>query len=166
MVISRPCPRCVLVHLYHCYNFIKFLLHQVTNTLPYAILFDYSCIDNMQGNSLLNSYHRTCINYAQLAAYIHDMNLATYSTNNKIQHIMQRGQDIFLDSTMVGFMTLLKVRNCVPHLVRLLRAGGIWTVNCENAYAALVKCCVDPVCLLQILSLYTPLIVSKRLWHM
>lgn len=47
---------------------------------------------------------------------------------------------------MVGFRNLLRFREVIPHLVRLLNAGGIWMVDCEDAYSALVKCRVEQVC--------------------
>ena len=47
---------------------------QATNNLPKEILFDYAYIDNIKKVIILDTYHRTSLNYTQLAAYIYEKN--------------------------------------------------------------------------------------------
>ena len=63
-------------------------------------------------------------------------------------HLQHDHREFWQDSQNLIYYkeSLLRFKEVVPHLVWLLRAGGIWTVNCEDAYAALVKCCIEQVC--------------------
>lgn len=82
-----------------------------------------------------------------MAAYIYDTTADRFEMTAKIRYIVRSNREEgHPDSTMPGFLNLLRFREVVPHLVRLLRAGGIWTMNCEAAYVALQKCRVEQVC--------------------
>ena len=41
---------------------------------------------------------------------------------------------------------LLRYKEVVPHLARLLTAGGIWTLNCEKAFESLLQSRIQHVC--------------------
>ena len=89
---------------------------------------------------LQNSYHRQCLNYAQIAEYVYSSGAS--NADHKICLVVRNE-----NSTMKinGFRGLLQFKGVVPHVVRLLSAGGIWTVNGELAYSALVKCRIEGV---------------------
>ena len=94
-----------------------------------------------------NSYHRTCLSYAQMAEYIYNTIPDPSERTRKIQFVVRSSNpDGFADPALAGFRNLLRFKEVVPHLVWLLRAGGIWTVSCDDAYAALVRCRVEQVC--------------------
>lgn len=120
----------------------------MTNDLPRALLLDYSCIDNIERKVLPNSYYRTCLNYAEIAAFVYETCKFPTQSTAKILHVVKRAHQDGSNEKINAFRSLLKFQDVVPDLVRLLRAGGIWTLNCENAYAALVKCRIEPVCIL------------------
>jgi len=61
--------------------------------------------------------------------------------------VVKRNHDRLSTVKITSFRNILKFQDAMPSLVRLLNAGGVWTVNCETAYAALVKCRVEKVCL-------------------
>jgi len=86
------------------------------------------------------------MNYALLAAYIYDTTPESSDSTHKLRYVIKGGQEGSSDPKLTSFRNLLRFREGVPHLVRLLRAGGIWTLDCENAYGALVKCRVEQVC--------------------
>ena len=45
-----------------------------------------------------------------------------------------------------SFLHLLKFSKAVPALVRLLNAGGVWTLSGDQAWSNLVKCKIEHVC--------------------
>jgi hypothetical protein len=47
-----------------------------------------------------------------------------------------------------SFLHLLKFSKAVPALVRLLNAGGVWTLDGDQAWTNLVKCKVEHVCMI------------------
>lgn len=64
---------------------------------------------------------------------------------DKIRQLVKHHHEQVSSMKITSFRHVLKFKEAVPHLVRLLHAGGVWTVNCESAYAALVKCRVERV---------------------
>ena len=54
-------------------------------------------------------------------------------------------QDGYLNSSQTSFCNILRFKLVIPHLVHVLQAGEIWTVDYKEAYAALVKCCIEQV---------------------
>ena len=117
----------------------------VTNTLPASQLHDYSCLDNIERVTLINSYHRLTLNYAQIAESLYSSSHPNHVISSKILEVVKRNHDDTSSTKITNFRNLLKFREAVPPLVRLLRAGGVWTVDCETAYSALVKCRVEKV---------------------
>jgi len=119
------------------------IIFQVTNTLPPSLLNDYSCLDNLERSYLPNSYHRTTSNYADVAATLYASSDHPSTITSKLNCVLKRNAVSKVKIT--SFKHMLKFRSVVPHLVRLLNAGGVWTIDCETAYAALVKCRVEKV---------------------
>ena len=95
---------------------------------------------------LQNSYHRTCLAYAEMASYIYQLTAHPTIISTKIFNMVRRSQEKSTIQQFKNFTNLLKFKEVVPHLLRLLRAGGIWLVKCEKAYGALVKCRIEQVC--------------------
>jgi hypothetical protein len=118
----------------------------VTNELPRALLLDYSCLDNLKMQVLQNTYYRTCLNYAEIAAFVYETCKTPTLSTSKIHHVVKRAHQEGTAEKINAFRNLLKFPLVVPDLVHLLTAGGIWTMQCETAYAALVKCKVEHVC--------------------
>ena len=100
-------------------------------------------MDNLALRLLPNSYHRLCLNYAQIAGYIY----ANHSQNidHKIRLVVRDHHKATSKVSINAFRNLLRFETVVPHLIRLLSAGGIWTVTSEDAFSALVKCRVEGV---------------------
>lgn len=48
-----------------------------------------------------------------------------------------------VDQCKASFKHLIKFKEAIPYLIQLLHIGEVWTVNCELAYAYLVKCHVE-----------------------
>jgi hypothetical protein len=119
---------------------------QATNTLPYKLLYDYACLDNMKQSLLENSYHRTCINYAQLARNIYKSSSDTLSSTSHIRDVLRRNPDEGSHVKITSFRNLLKFKEAVPPLLELLSAGGIWSLDCERAFKSLGKCRIEEVC--------------------
>jgi hypothetical protein len=126
--------------------FNAYVIFLATNTLPIELLLDYSCIDNLEKSFLPNSYHRNCLNYAQVAAYIYETQPSDFIRTAKIGYAVKNMRPDSSDLNINNFQTLLRHSSVAPHLVRLLRARGVWTLNCEQAYERLVKCRVEHVC--------------------
>jgi hypothetical protein len=99
----------------------------------------------MEKKLLPNSYYRTCLNYAEMASFIYETSPIISRSTAKIHHVVKRANQEGYAEKMNAFRNLIKFRDVVPDLVRLLRTGGIWTLNCEQAYAAVVKCRIQPV---------------------
>jgi hypothetical protein len=127
--------------------FLHLILFKATNNLPRAILLDYSCLDNVERKVLPNSYHRVCLSYAEIANFIYATCKVPTQSTSKIFSVVKRAHQEGEAKTekINAFRTLLKYPNVVPDLVRLLRAGGIWTLNCEAAYSALTKSRIEQV---------------------
>ena len=121
-------------------------LFQVTNNLPHALLLDYSCLDNMEKTYLTNSYHRICLGYAQIADFIYSSSNSKEDSIAKIHHVVKRNHQESSSLKINSFRHILKFKEAVPHLIRLLGAGGIWSIDCEQAYFALLRCYVEHVC--------------------
>jgi hypothetical protein len=45
----------------------------------------------------------------------------------------------------LGFRNVLRFKEAVPSLVKLLAAGGVWSTGCERAYHSLAGCKVEKV---------------------
>ena len=99
----------------------------------------------MEMTILQNSYHRTCLGYAEMASYVYETTDDISLSTGRIYNVVRRSKDKASMAKYKHFCHLLKFKEAVPHLLRLLRAGGIWTVDCEKAYAALVKCRIEQV---------------------
>lgn len=113
--------------------------------LPSPLLLDFSCIDNLKMEVLENSYYRTCLNYVEITAYIYTTARHKHDSNSKITAILKRTHHDGKKEKINAFCHLLKFSNAVPELARLLRAGGIWSLNCETAYLTLVRSKVGQV---------------------
>ena len=152
--ITSCSPVCLyLLISFFFFKSFHFLL--VTNKLPPAILLDYSCIDNLETKVLQNSYHRTCSNYAQIAAYVYATYPPSSSTpvSSKIYQVVKRNHEDHSTIKINSFRQLLKYRNIPDLLVRLFNSGGIWSFNIESTYTLLAKCKIEHVNLL-----FSPLI--------
>jgi hypothetical protein len=99
----------------------------------------------MKQSLLENSYHRTCINYAQLAKNIYKSSPDTVSSTLQIRDLLRRNPDQGSHVKIIGFRNLLKFKDAVPPLLDLLSAGGIWSLDCERAFKNLTKCRVEEV---------------------
>ena len=128
--------------IYFIYLLYNYLLTN-TNTFPYEILLDYSCVDNLEKCFMPNSYHRTCLNYTSITNHVY----ASSRSTTQIKDVVKRHHNITSTTKITLFHHLLKFKDAVPHLVQILVAGGIWTVDCEPAYGALVKCRSEKVSL-------------------
>jgi hypothetical protein len=106
---------------------------------------DYSCLDNLERVLLTDSYHRTTLNYAQLAAYIYEKHSSQLNRTYKIQHVVKDQHSISSPLNIKHFYNLIRFREVVPHLSRLLSIGGIWELGCEKAYEKLVRCRIEQV---------------------
>jgi hypothetical protein len=128
--------------------FVYFPHYQDTNHLPHAILLDFSCIDNLETKVLKDSYHRTCLNYAWNSENIYQNFHESFNTNYKIRYIVRGGSNGPTNNSNIknGIRHIIKFQEVVPHLVRLLHSGGIWTIDCDEAYMALVRCRIEQVC--------------------
>lgn len=109
---------------------------------------DYSCIDNLDRHILLDSYYRTTLNYAQLAAYIYNHYPGHLDRTYKIRNAIKNLYSTKLSLSISAFCNLLRFREVTPHLARLLGMGGIWELDCEKVYDKLLKCHSEQVCLL------------------
>ena len=88
-----------------------------------------------------------------MAASIYSSFISDELTSANIRHLVNRHNDLVSKTKINGLRNILKYKEAVPHLLRLLQAGGIWSLNCETAYAALAKCRVEKVCKLSITTL-------------
>ena len=121
---------------------------QATNDLPKEILFDYAYIDNIKKVILLDTYHRTSLNYTQLAAYIYEKNAGKVDRTYKIQNVIK---NLHPDAPSLGVQSLrniIRFSEVTPLLARLLAIGGIWELLCEKTYERLMKCRSERVRLL------------------
>jgi len=87
------------------------------------------------------------LNCAQIAEYVYKIDIN--NAGERLRYVVRNSSEAPPNQKKTitnGLRNLLRFKRVVPHLVRLLRAGGIWTVNCEAAYAAIVKCSVEEVC--------------------
>jgi hypothetical protein len=131
----------ILMQLTYCSAFFL-----ATNTLPPALLLDFSFIDNIQSNVLQNTYHHICMNYSQIAAYNYSIHDGTGDLNQRIQYVVRELHKKPSPLNISNFRNLLRFKEVAPHLARLLYARGIWTMNCELAFCQLVNCRVEQVC--------------------
>jgi hypothetical protein len=96
----------------------------------------------MDKEVLENRIHRICLNHAQIAAHAYDNHSSTLDRSTVINRVVK---DVKSNVKMNGLKGLLRFRMVAPQLVRLLGSGGIWTIDCEEAYMALTKCRVEQV---------------------
>ena len=80
-----------------------------------------------------------------MTGYIYGLNLDKADTTSLINKIIKRVRDDPSKPKITSFRNILKFPKAVPYLIRLLSAGGIWTLNCENAYKMLIKCRIEEV---------------------
>ena len=106
---------------------------------------DYSCIDNLQKAFLPNSAHRECLNYAMVAEALYQSTDSEVDITHKIQMMIKRHNEKSSGVKIISLRNILKHKTAVPALVRLLHEGGVWMIDCEAAYSALVKCRVETV---------------------
>ena len=109
---------------------------------------DYACIDNLARKVLLNSYYRTTLNYAQLAAYIYTHHSDHLDRTYKIRNAIKNQDSTKQSLSITGFCNVIQFREVAPHLARLLSMGGIWELICEKTYDRLLKCRTEQACLL------------------
>jgi hypothetical protein len=99
----------------------------------------------MEKPLLCNSYHRTCLNYAQIAAFVYECNLDNKTSSQKINKVIKRDHESKSTLSIFSFRNVLKYKGAVPHLVRLLLAGGVWGLDIEMALKGLVKIRIEEV---------------------
>lgn len=85
------------------------------------------------------------LNCVEMAAYVYHSKCSDADATIKIRHVVKHLYNKVSMMNIKVFPHILKFRRVVPHLLRLLRAGGVWTLNCEQAYHALLKCQVEQV---------------------
>ena len=120
------------------YNVNCFTLE--TNQLPSTLLMDYSCYDNLVKDLLPNSMARG-LNYAQVVETLYQSQKFT-----QIKAFIGRHNNNVSKNKITSFTNILKYREAVPQVIRLLRGGGaLWIGDWENTYAALAKCRVEKV---------------------
>ena len=118
----------------------------MTNTFPSSILSDYSCRDNLRLLVLENSYHRTALNLTQLASSIYKSTDNSHESTFKLIQAVKPYQDNSKLTRINSFRNLIKFKSAVDPLLTLLSLGGLWSENCEEAFSALIKCRMEPVC--------------------
>ena len=67
------------------------------------------------------------------------MHRETLDLTSRIRHVAR-------DTSMNQFRNILRFKDVTTHLARLLRTGGIWTLDLEKTFENLLKCRIGQVC--------------------
>ena len=103
-------------------------------------------MDNLKTVRLENGYQRTCFNFAQLAYIIYKNSSTPLISTKELRLLLKRNVEERSSVKIVSFCNMIRFKAAVPSLIKLLSAGGIWSVNCEQAFGALHKCRIEEVC--------------------
>jgi hypothetical protein len=133
---------------FYCDCYFHNILFLATNRLPYPVLMDYSCLGNIELRSQPNSVNREAFNCVQVVERLYSS--MEPSTSDKITLFLKRHKEdkskTLNEKKINGLKRLVKYKEAVPHLVRLLQGGGgVWSGDCEAVFSALVKCKVEKV---------------------
>jgi hypothetical protein len=137
--------------LFQVSNLLSFLSHinnlfLAVNTFSNVILMDYACLDNVRTVYLVDSPHRIYLNYTQIADNLYSLyDDDSFSTTFYIGDVVKRHNDQRNTFKLTSFRHLLKWPKAVPQLLRVLKAGGVWTTDLEPGLAALFRCRIEEV---------------------
>ena len=95
---------------------------------------------------LPNGYHHICLSYAQMASYNYNIHGMSPDLSGRIKLVVKDLHNNKSSVDIKQFRNILRYKEVVPHLARLLNAGGIWTLDCEKAFERLVQSRIQQVC--------------------
>src|SRR6202522_4772786 len=75
----------------------------VINNLPDSQLHSYSCLDNIKKVTLINSYHRLTLNYAQIAESLYSSSHPNHVISSKILEVVKRNHDDTSSTKITNF---------------------------------------------------------------
>jgi hypothetical protein len=117
----------------------------VTNKLPDTLLLDYSCTDNIEKKFLSNSYQRVCLTLAKITDSVYKSYPSDPEKSSDILQPLVKRYGEVSSLKITSFRHMLKFPRVVPELVKLFLNGGLFSIECEEAFQHLLKCRVEGV---------------------
>ena len=106
-----------------------------------SLFLDYSCMDNIKKLYLEDTPHHVFESLSLVASNIYNLYPFDIKTSGSLLHGLAKQNS----TKIMSFKHMLKFKRVLLHLIYFLCGKEVWSISCDKAYEAFMKCQVEMV---------------------